>query len=126
MFSFFDSSFFLSLTFFFPLFGILFFLFIPSSNFYLLHLVSLLISLITFILSLFLFIQFDPLSFGFQFLTPLFRLPYFNLSVTLGLDAISLFFILLSTFLIPLCILLSRNSVKFFVKEYLLAFLLLE
>jgi proton-translocating NADH-quinone oxidoreductase chain M len=122
----FDPSSFLFFIFVFPLFGIFLLLFIPNSAFSQLHLVALFTSLITFVSSLFLWLQFDKLSFGFQFLTTLFRLPFVNLTVSLGLDAISLFFVLLTTFLTPLCLLLSRNSIKSFLKEYLLCFLLLE
>lgn len=56
----------------------------------------------------------------------LFDIPFVNIKVTIGLDAISLFFIILTTFLTPICLLLSRSAIKIYVKEYLLCFLLLE
>ena len=43
-----------------------------------------------------------------------------------GIDGISLFFIILTTFLIPICILVSWTSIKSYVKEYCIAFLILE
>ena len=46
-----------------------------------------------------------------------------NLNVTLGIDGISLFFLLLTTLLILLCILISWNSIQFNLKGYLISFL---
>ena len=62
----------------------------------------------------------------FQFVTKIFWIPYLNLNLTLGVDGISLFFLLLTTLLIPICILISWYSVKKDLKEYLIAFLILE
>jgi NADH-quinone oxidoreductase subunit M len=56
----------------------------------------------------------------------IFWFPNFNLNFTLGIDGISLFFLLLTTLLIPLCILTSWNSVKNNLKEFLIAFLVLD
>jgi NADH:ubiquinone oxidoreductase subunit 4 (subunit M) len=63
---------------------------------------------------------------SFQFVTKILWVPVLNLNVTLGIDGISLFFLLLTTLLIPLCILISWNSVQFNLKEYLIAFLAIE
>jgi NADH:ubiquinone oxidoreductase subunit 4 (subunit M) len=49
-----------------------------------------------------------------------------TVNVTIGIDGISLFFLLLTTMLIPICILLSWSSVKKDLKDYLIAFLFLE
>lgn len=124
--NFLDPSYFLSFIFFFPLFGISILLFIPTYDFHKLHLVSLYTSLITFFFSLFLWLQFDELTFGFQFITNSSNVPFVNIKISLGLDAISLFFILLTTISTPICLISSRNSIKNYVKEYLLCFLLLE
>lgn len=62
----------------------------------------------------------------FQYVQKLGWIPFFNIEIYFGIDGISLFFIILTTFLIPLCILISRNSVKVYVKEYMMCFLLLE
>jgi len=43
-----------------------------------------------------------------------------------GIDGISLFFVLLTTFLIPVCILVGWSSITHYVKEYCIAFLVLE
>jgi len=62
----------------------------------------------------------------FQFVTKLLWIPVLNLNVTLGVDGISLFFLLLTTLLIPLCILISWNTVQVNLKGYLIAFLSIE
>ena len=49
-----------------------------------------------------------------------------NINLSLGVDGISLFFLLLTTLLMPLCLLASWNSVKIYVKEYFIAFLIME
>ncbi len=113
-------------TIFLPIIGIILLLFLPSSKITTLHQIAFYISLINFIISLFLWIQFDKLTTTFQFIYKLGWIPFINIDIYLGIDGISLFFILLTTFLIPLCILISRNSIKVYIKEYLISFLLLE
>ncbi|MDD9899823.1 MAG: NADH-quinone oxidoreductase subunit M, partial [Alphaproteobacteria bacterium] len=87
---------------------------------------ALLTSGFTFILSLYMYILFDKTSADFQFLEKRDWLPGLNVSYRMGVDGISVFFLLLSTFLTPLCILASWNTIKTRVKEYMIAFLLLE
>jgi NADH:ubiquinone oxidoreductase subunit 4 (subunit M) len=50
----------------------------------------------------------------------------FNVQFTLGVDGISLFFVVLTTFLIPACLLVGWTSIKSFEKEFFIAFLVLE
>lgn len=50
----------------------------------------------------------------------------YNVNLPFGIDGLSIFFVLLVTFLIPLCLLASWNSVFFLEKEYVLSFLILE
>jgi NADH-quinone oxidoreductase subunit M len=83
-------------------------------------------SLITFILSLTLWANFDPTRSDFQLVEQAAWLPDFNISYHMGIDGISLFFVLLSTFLTPICIIASWTSVTVRVKEYMIAFLALE
>ena len=87
---------------------------------------ALLTSGFTFILSLYMYILFDKTSADFQFLEKRDWLPGLNVSYRMGVDGISVFFLLLSTFLTPLCILASWNTIKTRVQEYMIAFLLLE
>lgn len=65
------------------------------------------------------------INLGFQFNSCLCLSFYWTL-IPFGVDSISLFFIFLSTLLIPICILTSWNSIKFLVKEYLLCLLIIE
>jgi NADH-quinone oxidoreductase subunit M len=88
--------------------------------------VALLTALTNFLLSLGLWFQFDPSVVGFQFQERAAWMPAFGIAYHLGIDGISLLFVLLSTFLIPVCILASWESVQVRVKEYMVAFLLME
>ncbi len=80
----------------------------------------------TFILSLTLWFQFDYLNPSYQFEEKFRWFDDFNFHYHIGVDGISLFMILLSTFLTPICILASWTNVKKRIKEYMLAFLFLE
>ena len=86
-----------------PLVGTLFLLCSPSSNQKFLKTVALNFSCATFVLSLFLWIFFNKSIGTFQYVSSFFWIPIFNINFSIGLDGISLFFILLTTLLIPLC-----------------------
>ena len=73
---------------------------------------------LTFILSLGLWILFDKSTGNFQFVDKIFWAPNLNLNFTIGVDGISLFFIILTTLLIFLCLLTSWNSIHFNLKEF--------
>jgi NADH-quinone oxidoreductase subunit M len=88
--------------------------------------VALWTSLITFILSLFILPAFDPSNPNFQLVERVEWLPGLNIAYEMGVDGISVLFVLLSTFLVPLCILASWESIESRVKEYMIAFLVLE
>ncbi len=83
-------------------------------------------SLFTFGLSLALWINFDTTTAEFQFVETAAWLPAFNISYRMGVDGISVFFVLLSTLLTPICVLASWRSIETRVKEYMIAFLVLE
>ena len=83
-------------------------------------------SLITFVLSLLLWIDFDPSQAGFQFVEKAEWIPSFGITYHMGVDGISMLFVLLSTFLTPLCVLASWKAIRLRVKEYMIAFLVLE
>ena len=88
--------------------------------------VALWTSLITFVLSLFIWLNFDNTTAAFQMVERADWIPAFKINYHMGVDGISVLFVLLSTFLTPLCILASWESVKVRVKEYMIAFLVLE
>ena len=80
----------------------------------------------TFILSCLIWLQFDNSFVGYQLVEKYQWFSDFNFFYHVGVDGISLFMILLSTFLIPFCILASWVSIKKRIKEYMMAFLFLE
>jgi NADH-quinone oxidoreductase subunit M len=88
--------------------------------------VALVTSLATFLISILLWVWFDPTKAGFQFEEKLAWVPALGIGYHLGIDGISLFFVLLATLLTPICILASWESVQVRVKEYMIAFLVLE
>ncbi|WP_237213886.1 NADH-quinone oxidoreductase subunit M [Falsiroseomonas oryziterrae] len=83
-------------------------------------------SLITLALSLILWARFDKGTAEFQFVERLAWLPEYGVAYHMGVDGISVLFILLSTLLTPICILASWESVQSRVREYMVAFLVLE
>jgi len=109
-----------------PLLGVGILLITPSTNKNLLKKIALNISCLTFLLSLVLWVFFDKSIGTFQFVNKFLWIPILNLNFTMGIDGISLFFILLTTLLIPLCLLVSWNSIQNNLKEYLIAFLIME
>ncbi len=81
-------------------------------------------TLITFAVSLLIWIHFDKSTAAFQFLEDK---PWLGpIRYKMGVDGISMLFVILTTFLLPLCILASWVSVETRVKEYMIAFLVLE
>jgi NADH-quinone oxidoreductase subunit M len=90
-----------------PLIGSFFLLFINKNNKKLIILTALWTSLITFFLSVILWLSYDYFSPKLQFITNVSWLESLNMSFCLGIDSISLLFIVLTTFIFPLCILSS-------------------
>ena len=87
--------------------------------------ISLFSSLATFILSLFLWYSLDLNSSDFQFIEEKSWIDDF-IKFKLGVDGISILFIVLTTFITPICIISCINSVKDRIKEFLIAILVLE
>jgi NADH-quinone oxidoreductase subunit M len=83
-------------------------------------------SLLTFLISLLLWVKFNPAESGFQFQESVSWLPEFGVGYRMGVDGISVLFVLLSTALTPVCILASWDSIRVRVREYMIAFLILE
>jgi len=88
--------------------------------------VALWTSLVTFAVSLVLWFGFDPGNPGFQFEERAEWLPEIGISYHMGIDGISMPFVLLSTLLIPICVLASWDAVQHRVREYMIAFLVME
>jgi len=83
-------------------------------------------SLVVFALSLILWVKFDQTSSGFQFVEYVPWLTLHDTGYRMGVDGISVLFVLLSTALTPICILASWEAIKTRVREYMIAFLVLE
>ena len=82
-------------------------------------------SLTNFLLSLFLWYSFDVSTSDFQFVEEKIWMEGF-INFQLGIDGISILFILLTTFIAPICIFSGINSIKFKIKEFLIAILVME
>ncbi len=83
-------------------------------------------TLLTFFVSLYLWFEFDTSTAEFQFVEKHVWFPDYNIHYYLGVDGISLFMILLTTFLLPICILASWSAITERVREFMIAFLVLE
>ena len=116
----------LSIVTFLPLLGALFIAFLPRNaggDRNARH-TALYTTIFTFAISLLIWINFDPRTADFQFVEDAAWIGPFRYKM--GVDGISMLFVILTTFLMPLCILASWDSVKLRVKEYMIAFLVLE
>lgn len=119
----------LSLLTFLPLVGVLFILLIRGDKETVARnsrRTALFVSSFVFIISLYMMFLFDKTSAEFQFSEKIEWFNSLNISYHMGVDGISLFFVMLSTLLTPICIVASWNSIKTRVKEYMIAFLVLE
>jgi NADH-quinone oxidoreductase subunit M len=83
-------------------------------------------SLIVLVLSVVLWVKFDTGEAGFQFVEEIPWLPEYGVGYKMGVDGISVLFVLLSTLLTPICILSSWECITRSVREYMLTFLILE
>ncbi len=85
-------------------------------------------SLIVFLLSIVLWLDFDPDTAAFQFVERArwVTIGGFSINYHMGIDGISLFFVLLSTLLTVLCVGASWTNVHAQIREYMIAFLVLE
>ena len=81
-------------------------------------------TLLTFAVSLLIWWNFDKASAGFQFVEEYGWLG--PLKYKMGVDGISMLFVILTTFLMPICILAGWETIQDRVKEYMIAFLVLE
>src|SRR6478672_5792066 len=118
----------LTLLTFFPLLGVLILLFVPSSQKSILRWVTLLTTLVTFLLSLWVLGMFDAsnpdlqLKAQYNWIT----VAGWNIQYFLAVDGLSILLVLLTTFLTPLSILSTWTAVEDRVKDFMVFFLLLE
>jgi NADH-quinone oxidoreductase subunit M len=110
-----------------PTIGAIFILFAKSSNdkYQSSKYVALFISLANFLLSLYLWHIFDKTSVDFQFLENREWLAGF-VNYKVGVDGISILFIILTTFITPICIISVNATIKYKLKDFLIAILIME
>ena len=115
----------LSLTTYIPLIGALYLLFMKEHE-GMVRRLSLAVSLAALALSVLMLGHFDPKSAGFQFVENLEWAPSLGISYKMGVDGISVLFIVLTTVLTVLCVLVSWTQVKKYVREFHVALLVIE
>jgi NADH-quinone oxidoreductase subunit M len=111
-----------------PIIGALFLLFSKDSilkNYQTSKYVALFTSLVNFIVAIYLWFLFDPSTSDFQFVEDREWLKGF-VNYKVGIDGISILFIILTTFITPLCIISVNNTVKKKLKDFLIAILIME
>jgi NADH-quinone oxidoreductase subunit M len=116
----------LSLLIFLPLIGAIFLALVKSSDVRNAKAVALWISCLNLLLALVMWSQFDATNPQFQFVEQYDWVTSMRCSYHIGIDGLSIYFILLSTILIPMCILSSFDKIASRIREYMIAFLLLE
>ena len=109
-----------------PTVGALFILFTKSTEKYNSHkYISVFISIINFILSIYLWYKFDNSNSSFQFVENR-EWIYGFINYKVGVDGISILFVVLTTFITPLCILSVNSTIKNRLKDFLVAILIME
>ncbi len=110
-----------------PTIGALFIFFVRSSNsqYQSSKYVALFITLANFFLSLYLWIVFDKSIIDFQFVEEREWISGF-VYYKVGVDGISILFILLTTFITPICVITVNATIKNRLKDFLIAILILE
>lgn len=109
-----------------PLLGSLILLFIDKEKESAIRWYGLLLSIAVFIISLIIYFKFDYTKSEFQFIDRFIWIKNLNISYHIGVDGISLLLVLLTTFLTPITLLSSWQSIKKKVKEFTFFMLLLE
>ena len=87
---------------------------------------ALLVSLANAVLSVGLYLGFNPHTAQFQFVERIPWIPRLNINYALGIDGISLLLMLLTTMLIPLCVLCSWNAISRQVRSFMACLLIME
>ncbi|MCB0289676.1 MAG: NADH-quinone oxidoreductase subunit M [Calditrichaeota bacterium] len=109
-----------------PVVGAIVLMMLPRNENQLIKSWAFLVTLVTFIASIPLFWYFDGNSAEIQFATVASWIPFIGASYHIGVDGISILLYLLTTFIMPLAILASWNSITERLKEYMIAMLILE
>jgi NADH-ubiquinone oxidoreductase chain 4 len=86
--------------------------------------ITLITMLINFLISIYIWLEFDSSTSQYQFVYDFIELSYCHLNI--GIDGISLYFVLLTTFVSPIAVLSNYNNINKNLKYFLISFLLLE
>ena len=116
----------LSTLIFLPIAGAALLLLISRSNENLIKWFSLIVSIAAFIISIPLFAEFNKSTHLMQFTEKHAWIPSLNINYHLGIDGVSVLFVLLSTLITILCVLISWNSIKTKTKEFYISILIME
>ncbi len=116
----------LSLQIFLPLVGVLAILCLPKASDCTARWIALGTSLVVFAMSVIMMMNYEEGVSSMQFVEKEVWFPALGLTYHLGVDGISVYFVLLSTFLTPICLISAWHAVDKRVKEYMIAFLVLE
>jgi NADH-quinone oxidoreductase subunit M len=116
----------LSTVIFLPILGGVAIMLLSRKNEALIKWAALVISVLTFIVSLPLFTNFDKTTHAMQFTEKYRWIPDWDIQYSLGVDGISILFVLLSTLVTILCVLISWNSIKDKMKEFFVSLLFIE
>ena len=108
-----------------PTIGALFLLFSKDKNSITIKYVALFTSFVNFLISIYLWFLFDPTTSNFQFVEDREWLKGF-INYKVGIDGISILFILLTTLITQLCIISVNNTIKSRLRDFLIAILLME
>jgi NADH-quinone oxidoreductase subunit M len=113
---------------FFPLVGVLILLFINQENKNAIRWTALLTSLVTFVISIVVLLQFDASNSNLQGVVHenWIQVAGWNITYAMGIDGLSILLILLTTFLTPISILSTWSAVEDRVKDFMIFFLMLE
>ena len=108
-----------------PIIGALFLLFSKDTNSNTIKYVALFTSFVNFLISIYLWYLFDVSTSNFQFVEDReWLIGFINYKV--GIDGISILFIILTTLITPLCIISVNNTIKKRLRDFLIAILILE
>ncbi len=116
----------LLLTLFLPLICSILLLFIPRGNNQAIKIISLVFSVITFLVSVVLYLSFDNSHNGFQFIINTVWVKSLDAGFRIGLDGMSLMLVMLTTFISPIALIASFDAIKKREKEYYIMYMLLQ
>ena len=108
-----------------PTIGALFLMFSKENNTTTVKYVALFTSFVNFLISIYLWVLFDPSISIFQFVEDREWLKGF-INYKIGIDGISILFIILTTFITPICIISVNNSIKKRLRDFLISILIME